>query len=319
MLITQGGYAKIFHPPRNHIPKKYRDPKYIQRYTQQSQKDIELGEMTRLIFDPSSVLTRPLIAIYKQPDHHFSEILKYYDGSLEDLLDKYPDTNPELFWKAFSWMSRFFDGFIHLHKERYIHHDVRVRNILYNEHPNLKLCFIDWATSVPYNKVYDLAYKNWHEGQNENFPPEYKAYAHYKYGKSINDVVREFSRNQYFHFILKVDPKYPSKLRKAFRFMQKRLNMSHDSYDLMTNIADKVDVFALGIVILAMFATWISKDPLQKQIVFLIQNMLNPNPFTRWNIKKVSKFARLLVDAHDKNTVLRTSFTNTSRPQPKSS
>jgi len=223
-MIGHGGYAFIFHPPRNHIPKKYRDQKYIQRYTHQTRQDINLGEMTRSIFDPSKSLTRPILAIYKQPDHWWSQILEYYDGSFDKLLEKYPDKDPELFWIVLSWMSRFFQGFILLHKEGYVHHDVRTLNILYNDKPNLKLCFIDWATSVPFSQVWDSRYKSWHEGNNENFPPEYKAFAHFKYGMSVRDFAREFSPNKAYHLILKIDPKYPYKLRKAFRYIQKRLN-----------------------------------------------------------------------------------------------
>jgi len=303
MLIGHGGYAQMLWPPREYIPKRFRKEKYVERYTRQTKEEIEKGQAARKIFDPGNKMTREIIAMYHHPDFFTSQIYEFFSQSLYHLLRKTRGrTDLPLFWKTIGFVSDVATGLVRLHKEGYIHHDIKTNNILCDESPDLKrLLLIDWATALPFSDVYDARYKVWHEGDNDNLPPEYKAFAHYQYGFPVADFVDTFSRNPVYEIIVKIDPRYPRKLRRAFRSLQKRMGDAGDAPRLMTSVADKADVFGLGVVVAELYENWnANHDPLKREIVALIRHMIDPDPFSRWDMTKTSVQLKRLLQKHNK-------------------
>ena len=295
MLIGQGGYSKVWNPPRNHsvIEQKYRNNKaYIQRLTKEEAYDITKGQLVRMIFDKNNTKSSPLLAIYKRPDGTFSEIRPYRDESIRKLLVHYKDTSSEdvrLFCHLMKGMKQMIKGLVVLHKNKWIHHDIKGDNILFNANP-LRIFLVDWATSVPFDVVYDDTYSNWFYGDNANHPPEYKMYSHYRhnYKYKNNDFATDYSRNIYIISLRKIQPNYVELLSKANEVLQKEFQKNDTKF--LEKIAPKVDVFAVGLVLSRIFLTLaygtLFHTSVHKKLVNVLRHMIDPNPITRWSMKR---------------------------------
>jgi len=304
MIIGYGGYARIHHPPRTDkvIPKQYGGKlKFIQRYTNEDDIQIANGEIARKIFDPETKMSRDLLGLYKRPHKYFSEIRNYYKGDMLHYLREfvYKKNDLKLFYRIMVNMGDFMNGLVRLHKEGWVHRDIKPSNILYD---NKSFYLIDWATALKFLDSFSEKYNNWHEGDNSNLPPEYKSFAHFKYKFPLenDDFAQEYIKNgNVSKIIIKIQHNYIKKLRKANKHIQKELESTTDLNKLLTKIAPKTDVFAMGLVLSQIYIVLAMEDlydkPIHTDITRIFRNMLNPNPFRRWTMKKsVNEFNKIL-------------------------
>lgn len=293
MLIGSGGYSKVWHPPRRNrlIDDKYRgNDDYVQRLTNESLTDISKGQFARTTFDKKNQMTSPLLAIYERSSKLYSEIRPFRDNDLSVLLSKNSDKNDlKLFCKILKNLKEIMKGLVVLHKKGWVHHDIKTKNILYNEKP-FKLFLIDWGTSDRFSDVYSDENSPWFSGDNTNHPPEYKSYAHYKYGYQFNqgDFATDYANNIYIFSLLKIQSEYMSLLNKANTELQHEFKTKGERF--LKQIAPKSDVFAIGMVLtqvylLIAYAT-LYGSPFNKKMIFLIKNMIHPDPRKRWTMKK---------------------------------
>lgn len=300
--IGEGGYGKIFHPPRNHLPKKYHNHNFIQRYTNESKEQIYQGELARHIFDPNNVMSSPIIAVFKQPDGWFSEILPFRKESLAKFIMEHKNRNPSLFWISLRILRDIYKGMARLHERGYIHRDIKMDNFLYNQDDDgtLRYFLIDWGTALPFSDVYHRYNENWHVARNENLPPEYKNFAYFRYPGRINDFVRDVTNNRAYPILIEIDRKYKQKLEKSFRTLQARLRSAKNPVSLMASVAEKADVFALGLLLAQIYGIWVrNEDPLKKDILAMIKGMIAPDPFLRWDMNRVVSHTSRLLQSHD--------------------
>jgi len=299
--IGEGGYGKIFHPPRHHVPTKYHNPKFIQRYTHESKEQIYRGEAARIIFDPKNVMSSPIIAVFRQPEGWFSEILPYRKDSLSKFIMKNKSRDPSLFWRSLGILYDIYKGMARLHERGYIHRDIKLDNFLYNRGDDgvLRYFLIDWGTALPFSEVYNRYNNNWHVAPNENLPPEYKNFAYFQYPGRIKDFVRESMDNRAYPILVEMDRKYRQKLEKSFRTLQARLRSSKNPVSLMASVAEKADVFALGLLLAQIYGVWVRNDtPLAKDIIDMIRGMTAPDPFLRWDMNRVVAHTSRLLQSH---------------------
>lgn len=295
MLIGRGGYSKVWHPPRKDrfIDSPYKgNNKYIQRLTNETLSQISNGQYARSIFDPLKERSSPLIAIYERPHKFFSEIRPYRDDNLYDLLNKNLGKDDLfLFCKVLQDMNDIMKGLIQLHKKKWIHHDIKSDNILYNNKP-FQLFLIDWGTSTRFSDVYNEEYHKWFEANNPNHPPEYKSYAHYKYDfQWKDDFATEYANNVYIFTLLKIQPDYMVMLNRANEHIQHQLKTKGDKF--LIRLAPKVDVFAIGLVLsqiyLLLAATQLYNTPFHSKIIQLLKGMIHPDPMKRWSMERSVK------------------------------
>lgn len=289
MIIGTGGYGEIWHPPRKDglIEKSYRNNKrFVQRYTHQTRKQIENGEIARKLFDPHDKISNPIVAIYKRPNKYFSEILPFREGSLLDLLQLYFHKGDiVVFSQCLDNLLKIFKGMKNLHAHKWVHHDIKASNIMYDTKPTFKLFMIDWGSALPFKNIFKENQLYWLVADNQNHPPEYKSIAHYLYGFQFknNNFVVEYAKNPYIRNIVKLQPNYLKLLKEANKTIGRRI-------DNIESIASKGDVFGLGIVLCQLYIIFVEDQYLSKivrsKIIRLIWGMINPNPFRRWNLQK---------------------------------
>ena len=295
MLIGEGGYSKVWNPPRKDrvIEKKYWSTDYVQRLTSENLGDIYKGQRVRLLFDKNNQMSSPVFVIYERPNRLYSEIRPFRDDDLTKLLMKNrKGTNLKLFCALLSNLRDIMKGLVITHKHGWVHHDIKSPNILYNMKP-FQLFLIDWATSVRSSDVYSDTWSPWFSADNLNHPPEYKSYAHYKYNYPFknNDFATDYSNNIYILVLKKIQPKYLELLNKANDALQKEFQK--EDPDFLKKIAPKVDVFAMGLVIarvylvLAYAALFDTK--FDKKLNHVLRNMLHPDPRKRWTMKRSLK------------------------------
>lgn len=304
MLIGSGGYSKIWHGPRKDrvIENKYRGNKlYVQRFTNETLSDIYAGQYAREVFDPKNVKSSPLIAIYERPNKFYSEIRPFRDDNLNNLLtiNIHKKYNPRLFCHLLVNMRDIMKGLVFLHKKGWTHHDIKTQNILYNNKP-FRLFLIDWGTSIRFVDVYSDTYEPWFKADNFNHPPEYKSYAHYKYGYKFrgNDFATDYANNINLFTFLKIQPKYIEMLNRANRDLQQMFKTRGDNF--LKKLAPKIDVFATGLVLSQIYLIMAFSDlyntPIHYKIIRLIKNMVHPDPTKRWNMKHSFEYLSPLVD-----------------------
>lgn len=290
MIIGKGGYGTIYHPPRNDtlISQQYRNnPKYIQRYTDQSLQEINRGEKARRIFDPDNVMSSPILKIYPRSDKFVSQILPFRQKRIsQDLFQKRTERgNSMIYWKIMRKMVGILRGLVRLHAHKMVHRDIKIMNLVYDLHP-FQLYLIDWGTAVPFSLVYDKTNKHWWVSSIQNLPPEYKMYAREKNIYEYRDIRQDFGKNKVIPLLEKFDRDYQNKLQKADLEMNEKLKNPSDKF--MNDIIPKVDIYALGIV----FAQMTHKlkpelnESLKKQLDLLISNMIHPDPIERWDAKQ---------------------------------
>jgi serine/threonine protein kinase len=301
MLIGQGGYSKVWNPPRKDriIEKKYWSTDFIQRLTSENLRDIYKGQRVRFLFDKDNKMSSPLFDIYERPHHFYSEIRPYRDDNLRDLLIKNKKgTNIKLFCSVLSNLKEIMKGLVVIHKHGWVHHDIKTPNILYNMKP-FRLFLIDWATSVRSIDVYSDVWSPWFGADNMNHPPEYKSYAHYRYNYPFqeNDFATDYSNNTYILVLKRIQPKYFQLLNKANDDLQKEFEK--DNHCFLEKIAPKVDVFAMGLVIARVYLVLayasLINTQFDKKMRSLLQNMTHPDPLKRWTMKRSLKHLSPLV------------------------
>jgi len=310
MLIGRGGYSKVWNPPRKNkiIDDKYRgNDDYIQRLTNETFTEISKGQYARTVFDKKNKMTSPLLAIYERPNKMYSEIRPFRDDDLGVLLtENSGKNNIKLFCRILKNIKNIMKGLTVLHNKGWVHHDIKTKNILYNTKP-FKLFLIDWGTTEPFSDVYSEENSAWFSGDNTNHPPEYKSYAHYKYGYKFNDddFATDYANNIYIFSLLKIQSNYMKLLNKANRDLQHEFKTKGEKF--LKSIAPKTDVFAMGMVLtqvylVTAYAT-LYDSQFNKKMTFLIRNMINPDPRKRWTMKKstetlsplVSQFCKLVL------------------------
>lgn len=301
MLIGKGGYSKVWNGPRKDriIDKKYWNDDYIQRLTTESLSEIYKGQKVRSIFDKNNTMSSPLITIYERPDRMFSQIRPYRDDDMNSLLaQNIKKNNLPLFCSILTNLKDIMKGLVVLHKDGWVHHDIKTVNMLYNVEP-FRLFLIDWATSVRFADVYSDTYSPWFSANNSNHPPEYKSYAHYKYNYPFNknDFATDYAENTYILSLKKIQPYYMELLNKANDRLQHYFKTKGPSF--LKKIAPKVDVFAMGVVIARIYLTLayatLYQTSLHKKLVYVIRNMINPDPMKRWTMKRSLKHLTPLI------------------------
>lgn len=295
MLIGYGGYSKVWNPPRKDriIEKKYRNTKYIQRLTNETLHDIYKGQRVRILFDKDNTMSSPLFAIYERPNRSYSEIRPYRDDNLRDLLiENKKGTNLRLFCSILHQFQDILRGLVIIHKQGWVHHDIKTPNILYNKKP-FQLFLIDWATSVRSTDVYSDVWSPWFAADNMNHPPEYKSYAHYRYKYPFqeNDFATDYANNTYILVLKKIQPKYLEMLNTANDRLQKIWKKKNPCF--LKKIAPKVDVFAIGLVIARVYLVLayasLYNTSFNKKMISVLQNMTHPDPEKRWTMKRSLK------------------------------
>ena len=302
MLIGEGGYSKVWNPPRKDrmIEKKYWSTDYIQRLTSENLVDIYKGQRVRLLFDKKNNMSSPLFVLYERPNRLYSEIRPFRDDNLRELLMKNKKgTNLKLFCAILSNLRDIMRGLVIIHKHGWVHHDIKGPNILYNMKP-FRLFLIDWATSVRSSDVYSDVWSPWFGADNMNHPPEYKSYAHYKYNYPFknNNFVADYSNNMYILVLKKIQPKYLQLLDKANDALQKEFQKNNPGF--LKKIAPKVDVFALGLVIARVYLILayasLYDTQFDKKLIHVLKNMIHPDPRKRWTMKRSLKHISPLVN-----------------------
>lgn len=301
MLIGEGGYSKVWNPPRKHrvIDKKYWNHDYIQRLTNEKLVEIYKGQRVRFLFDRKSKMSSPLLQVYERPNHLYSEIRPFRDDSLTKLLTKNKDaTNLKLFCSVLRNLKEIMRGLVVIHKYGWVHHDIKGPNILYNLKP-FQLFLIDWATSVRAIDVYSEVWSPWFAADNMNHPPEYKSYAHYKYQYPFknNNFAADYSNSSFIYILKKIQPKYLQLLNKANDALQKEFKKENPEF--LKRIAPKVDVFAMGVVMSRVYLTLayasLFNTQFDKKMISLLQKMTHPDPQKRWSMKRSLNHLSVLV------------------------
>ena len=188
-------------------------------------------------------------------------------------------------------------GLVVLHKKRWIHHDIKTQNVLYNAKP-FRLFLIDWGTSVPFRDVYSFTYRPWFSADNSNHPPEYKMYAHYKYGhKWKEDFANEYANNRYIITLLKIQPQYMTMLNDANTKLQSLFKNKGDKF--LITIAPKADVFAMGMILAQMYLfvgiRHLYSTPIHSKMIHILKGMTHPDPTKRWTMRySVQKLTPLI-------------------------
>lgn len=295
MLIGKGGYSDVWNGPRKDrvIEKKYWSKKFVQRLTTESLPEIYKGQKVRSLFDKNNTMSSPLITIYERPNRMFSEIRPYRDDNVKDLMaENIKKNNVPLFCSILVNLKDIMKGLIVIHKDGWVHHDIKTVNMLYNRDP-FRLFLIDWATSVRFSDVYSDTYSPWFSADNTNHPPEYKSYAHFKYNYPFkkDDFATDYADNTYIISLLKIQPHYMRLLNEANDELQRAFKTRGPSF--LKKIAPKVDVFAMGVAISRIYLTIayaeLYKTRVGKDLVYVLKNMINPNPLKRWTMRRSLK------------------------------
>lgn len=296
----------VWHPPRRDrvIEKKYRgDTDFVQRLTDEDISDILHGQHARKIFDPKNRLSNPLVALYSRPGNLHSEIRPHRENDLNWLLNENKKLNDVgLFCRVASNLLRIMKRLVVLHQRGWIHHDIKIDNILYDS--NARLFLIDWGMAVPAGDVYDYSFRKWFSADNPNYPPEYKSFAAHKHGYKPrkNDFATDYASNLHVFTLLKIQPRYMEMLNAAHRKLAQRF----DQKGFLKRIAPKADVFGMGLVLaqcylVLAYATFFDQ-PLHKELVRLIRGMTHPDPTRRWTMRhaaaSLTPIARKLCAAH---------------------
>lgn len=303
-MLDYGGYSEIWFPPRNDaiFPVKYRNNKnFIQRYTAQTQENIKLGEKARRIFDPENERSSPVLDYFKREDGYFSQILPYRQSKFRDFIRENRD-NASLYWKTMRLMLGFLEGLERLHRHRLIHRDIKIDNIVYDQKPRFNIFLIDWGTASSFKHVYNPDNRFWLTAVNDNIPPEFKMIAHMKYKhKYLNDNIKnDFNANHSIPFIIILFPDYPNMLEQAEMKIKQQFKHASDKEALLSKIAPKTDIFALGIVFIQIYIYMMSKHNikpiLKQQLLELFFHMIDPDPFTRWTARQAKNHLRTLLE-----------------------
>lgn len=290
MLIGKGGSSQVWHPPRKDrvIEKKYRgNTNFVQRLTNEDLTEILHGQHARSVFDPTNRMSNPLVALYNRPKKKYSEIRPYRNDDLNRFLAANRDhNNLGLFCKTAANLHGIMKGLTILHQYGWIHHDIKLDNILYNQDP-WRLYLIDWSMSVPFAQVYHDSFRCWFSANHPSNPPEYKSYAAHKHGYKLidNDFATDYAQNILVFTLLKIQPRYMEMLNAAHDKIKHRF----DRKGFLKRIAPKVDVFGLGVVLaqcyLVMAYAMLYDKPVHKKLIRLIRGMTHPDPTRRWTMR----------------------------------
>jgi serine/threonine protein kinase len=281
VIIDSGGYATIYYPPRKHknVPIKFLNRKYIERYTKiETFDDILFGNKARSIFDPLNTMSSPILYVVPQ-QKGYSIILPFRKGTIDHLMGY----DMKIIMKQLIPLMK---GLVRLHKQKIVHHDIKIPNMLYNDRPHLQLFLIDWGTSCTFHEVFSDKYNRWLVADNTNLPPEYKILARFKGILESADLAKGYSKNYSGYKYLKYfQPRYDILFAEADKQLTKKLEKNPYYFDSM---AGAVDVFAMGIVICALIKAFgTPQDEVKYQS--LIRGMIHPNIQRRWSFRRCIK------------------------------
>jgi len=304
-LLGAGSYAYTITPPRPVHPIPFQgNSSMIERITKQYLIEIKRGEYTRHIFDPKNVMSSPILhlrPVQKHPrqtdqGYKYTMVLPYREKSLLDFLDENQKSSPLMYWNLLTQFQMILEGIVRIHQKRWIHRDIKLENFLVDSFPNdqFRLYLVDWAMALPFKKVYQNNESHWHESTQYNHPPEYKMYAIFK---NILPLHTSFSREylsidpNIVRFLLLIDPEYEKHLDQAYRKMTRMFRELVDREPLKLDLAPKVDVYSLGVILMIGYIVWMrdSLSPtstLAKKNVSLIRHMLDPFPLSRFSAQQ---------------------------------
>jgi serine/threonine protein kinase len=306
MIIGYGGYGKVWYPPRDDpviSPSIRKNPKYIQRYTNQTLEEIKRGEKARKIFDPQNKISNPVLKIYPRQEDFFSQIMPHREKKFAgDLIEKHRG-KIKYFWPVMTKMIPILNGLSRVHNKKMVHRDIKTNNFVFDEKPELRIYLIDWGTSIPFSEVYNEKLNYWLTTTKQNLPPEYKIYANVKnmHDYIHNDVYKDFSENELMPLFEFFEPDYRLLLKETdeefHRLFSSKKTKSKKTKELLETVAGKVDIYALGVVFAQTLASLVGNKSIPKkpEIMFLIKNMIHPNPFKRWDAKTSMAFLKKII------------------------
>lgn len=200
------------------------------------------------------------------------------------------------------------EGLSLFHKAGWIHQDIKTQNILEKNH---EFRWIDFGISLKKNQIFDLEING--PFLNADYvihPPEYRYFSRYYFISKGVESMETFVNNEWYllHYILKEDKQRNIDLYQSYytydTFKQacQRLfdTLKHTSktslQKLFTHHVTKVDIYSFGMVLLHI-SPYLQLENTPASILFkqLIQSMIHPNIFERYNTQQCLKLLKQIL------------------------
>jgi len=201
-----------------------------------------------------------------------------------------------------------FKGIELLHKNDLIHQDIKINNVVSDK---TRIRLIDFGISIHIKDVFDLE-KNAVYINNDYpiHPPEYRYFSRYYYLQKKIETPALFIENEWYlqNYIVPENKLHNLDLYKIFYSFEQYTAKIQALFDqlkdytkpqlqkVFTNYATKIDIYGLGVALLHVYPyIEIDKTTISKQYFTLIQNMINPNVFERYDTEQCLKTLQALI------------------------
>lgn len=257
-LIGEGTYGKVYRPAFDCEGKRVKGKKVGKVFANKYdfQDELKMVDKVKEI-NSNHVFSIPF---YESCPTNLQII--YADGGM-DLYDYMYTHKPKLFWPIMRKMKYICMGIKLLIESNYVHQDIKLENIVFNDK---KLYLIDFGLMTHSKDIYK--HREFLTYDYVPFPPEYKHYA-YK-NKFEGYFYKNFYSEKLWAFIKSIYPDY-----------------KQDLLNIKTYPFDKIDIYSLGMVIVQLYRWYKKKD---ERIETLIRGMICFDPEKRWNINMIIDF-----------------------------
>ncbi len=233
---------------------------------------------------------------FKEKYDNYLQIISDYGGISFDKIDL-ENFNINKFLIG---LKSLFNGLLVLDKANLIHMDIASRNLLYNLKKK-KFLLIDFGLALENKHL--LNHTHFFESDSEIYPPEFKLYYCFKQdGMKLTERIfkslmfREKWRHMEKFYVLCLDMdihQFEEQIEGLFREYKKHFNKGGIKAveKLLLSTNNKIDLFSLGILLLKTLYKYLKiveyNNYLNLSLIKLIKNMINMNPFLRYNPKEI--------------------------------
>lgn len=225
--------------------------------------------------------------------------MPYAGIDIDKSLEKYKN---KITVKSFmKMMIQVFEGLVLLKKNRMVHQDIKIPNVLvYNKKAKL----IDFSLMLPFKEIYTVNNYYRLKRKYRPFPPEYylvslvMRYEGELHQLNTSSHIRDVIDDKYKHHIEKIsyyfEPFYTLEELYDHTEYKTLLPLIMRNIETMNKYTDKIDIYSVGILMAELSKNYV-KDPLNNtKFVEFMRGIMHPDPRLRTSVEVALDQCKLL-------------------------